>query len=48
MKIKFIDRKSRNIITETPPGEVFLKLLYNNPFGKMTLLPIAKHKTNLL
>ena len=44
MKIKFIDRKSRNIITETPPGEVFLKLLYNNPFGKMTLLPIAKRK----
>lgn len=44
MKIKFIDRRSGNVITETPPGEVFLKLLYNNPFGKMTLLPIAKRK----
>ena len=44
MKIKFIDRKSGNIITETPPGEVFLKLLYNNPFGKMAFLPIAKRK----
>jgi phosphatidylserine decarboxylase len=44
MKIKFIDRKSGNIITETPPGEVFLKLLYNNPFGKTALLPIAKRK----
>ncbi len=44
MQIKFIDRKSKNIITETPPGEVFLKLLYNNPFGKTALLPIAKRK----
>ena len=44
MKIKFIDRTSGNIITETPPGEVFLKLLYNNPFGKMAFLPIAKRK----
>lgn len=44
MQIKFIDRKSGDIITETPPGEVFLKLLYNNPFGKMAFLPIAKRK----
>lgn len=44
MKIKFIDRKSGNLITETPPGEVFLKLLYNNPFGKMAVLPVAKRK----
>ncbi|WP_299159387.1 phosphatidylserine decarboxylase [uncultured Tenacibaculum sp.] len=44
MQIKFIDRKSGNTITETPPGEVFLKLLYNNPFGKMAFLPIAKRK----
>ncbi|CAM1347980.1 phosphatidylserine decarboxylase [Tenacibaculum insulae] len=44
MKIKFIDRKSGNIITETPPGETFLKLLYNNPFGKMAVLPVAKRK----
>ncbi|WBX74156.1 phosphatidylserine decarboxylase [Tenacibaculum pacificus] len=44
MKIQFIDRKSGNKITETPPGEGFLNLLYNNPFGKMALLPIAKRK----
>ena len=44
MKIKFIDRKSGDLITETPPGEVFLKLLYNNPFGKMAVLPVAKRK----
>ncbi|MBE7652720.1 archaetidylserine decarboxylase [Tenacibaculum finnmarkense] len=44
MKIQFIDRKSGNKITETPPGEGFLKLLYHNPFGKMALLPIAKRK----
>ncbi|OCK43059.1 phosphatidylserine decarboxylase [Tenacibaculum soleae] len=44
MEIKFIDRKSGNIINETPPGETFLKLLYNNPFGKMAILPIAKRK----
>ena len=44
MKIKFINRKTGAIQTETPPGEGFLKLLYNNPFGKMALLPIVKRK----
>lgn len=44
MQIKFIDRKSGNIITEKPPGEAFLKLLYNNPFGKIAILPLAKRK----
>ena len=44
MQIKFIDRKSGKTITETPPGEVFLKFLYHNPFGKLTILPIAKRK----
>ncbi|TDQ24073.1 archaetidylserine decarboxylase [Tenacibaculum caenipelagi] len=44
MQIKFIDRKSGKIITETPPGEGYLKLLYNNPFGKMALLPLVKRK----
>ena len=44
MQIQFIDRKSGDKITENPPGEGFLKLLYNNPFGKMALLPIAKRK----
>lgn len=44
MQIKFIDRKTGKIQQETPPGEAFLKLLYNNPFGKMAILPIAKRK----
>ncbi len=44
MKIQFIDRKTGETHTETPPGEGFLKLLYNNPFGKIALLPIAKRK----
>lgn len=44
MQIKFIDRKSGKTQLETPPGEGFLKLLYNNPFGKMALLPIVKRK----
>lgn len=44
MQIKFIDRKSGKTIIETPPGEFFLKFLYQNPFGKLTLLPIVKRK----
>ncbi|CAM1333920.1 phosphatidylserine decarboxylase [Tenacibaculum aestuariivivum] len=44
MKIQFIDRKSGKLITETPPGEGFLKLLYHNPLAKTTLLPIVKRK----
>ncbi|CAM1341462.1 phosphatidylserine decarboxylase [Tenacibaculum amylolyticum] len=44
MQIKFIDRKSGEVQIETPPGEGFLKLLYNNPFGKMALLPLVKRK----
>ncbi|REH45796.1 phosphatidylserine decarboxylase [Tenacibaculum gallaicum] len=44
MKIKFIDRKTGKIVTENPPGEGYLKLLYNNPFGKMALLPLVKRK----
>lgn len=44
MKIQYIDRKSGTLITETPPGEGFLKLLYQNPFGKTALLPLVKRK----
>ena len=44
MQIKFIDRKSGKTQTETPPGEGFLKFLYDNPFGKTAILPIAKRK----
>jgi len=44
MKIQFIHRKTKEIITETPPAEGLLKFLYDNPFGKTTVLPIAKRK----
>lgn len=44
MQIKFIDRKTGEIRTEAPPAEGLLKFLYDNPFGKTTLLPIAKRK----
>jgi phosphatidylserine decarboxylase len=44
MKIKFIDRKTGAIISETPPAEGLLKFLYDNPFGKTAVLPIAKRK----
>ena len=44
MKIKFIDRKSGEIKFEKPPGEGLLKFLYNNPFGKLAILPLAKRK----
>ncbi|MEZ4687369.1 MAG: phosphatidylserine decarboxylase [Bacteroidia bacterium] len=44
MQIKFIDRKTGKLITETPPGEGLLRFLYDNPFGKTAILPIAKRK----
>ena len=44
MKIQFIHRKTKEIITEIPPSEGLLKFLYDNPFGKTAVLPIAKRK----
>ena len=44
MQIQYKDRKTGTLITEKPPGEGFLKLLYQNPFGKATLLPMVKRK----
>lgn len=44
MNIEFKDRKTGKIIKETPPQEHILNLLYNNPFGKLTLLPLFKRK----
>ncbi len=44
MQIKFIDRKSGKVQIETPPGEGLLNFLYDNPFGKLAILPIAKRK----
>lgn len=44
MNIKYIDRKSGEVFTETPPAEGLLKFLYDNPFGKTAILPIVKRK----
>ena len=44
MNIQYIDRQTGELKTEIPPGEGFLKLLYNNPLGKIALLPLVKRK----
>lgn len=44
MTIKYIDRSTGEIKIETPPAEGLLKFLYDNPFGKTAILPIAKRK----
>lgn len=44
MEIKFKHRTTGKISYEKPPAEGFLKFLYDNPFGKNTVLPIAKRK----
>lgn len=44
MQIKYIDRKTGEIKIETPPAEGLLRFLYDNPFGKTAILPIAKRK----
>lgn len=44
MQIKYIDRATGEIQTETPPAEGLLKFLYDNAFGKTAILPIAKRK----
>lgn len=44
MKIQYIDRKTGEIKLETPPAEGLLNFLYQNPLGKITLLPLVKRK----
>jgi len=44
LTIKYINRQTGEILTETPPAEGLLKFLYDNPFGKTAILPIAKRK----
>lgn len=44
MNIQFINRTTGKIEQETPPGEGFLKFIYENPIGKLTLLPLVKRK----
>lgn len=44
LHIHFVDRKTGEKRTESPPAEGLLKFLYDNPLGKHTLLPLAKRK----
>lgn len=44
MNIKYINRKTGKIQTETPPAEGLLTFLYDNPFGKTAILPLVKRK----
>ena len=39
-----MDRSTGDILTENPPAEGLLKFLYDNPFGKKAVLPLAKRK----
>ena len=36
-KIKYIERKTGEILTEKVPGEKYLKFLYYNPLGELPL-----------
>ena len=42
--IQYIDRQTGKLITETPPGEGWLKFLYHNPFGGLALSLVVKRK----
>jgi phosphatidylserine decarboxylase len=44
MEIKFINRTTNTIEIEHPPGRKLLDFLYQNPFGKNVILPVAKQK----
>jgi phosphatidylserine decarboxylase len=42
--IRFVNRETGEAQLETPPAEKLLKFLYENPFGKKTILTLAKRK----
>jgi len=42
--IKYVNRATGEKQIETPPAEKLLKFLYENPFGKKTILTLAKRK----
>ena len=43
-QIKFINRSTGSIEIETPPAEKWLKFIYGNPLGQLSLLPLVKRK----
>jgi len=42
--IKYINRKTGQLITVTPPGEAYLRFLYHQPFGELVLNAFVKRK----
>ena len=44
MKISYIDRRTGEEQLESPPGEGFLRFLYGNPLGQLTLNTLVKRK----
>jgi len=42
MEIKYINRATGEVETESPPAEELIDFLYNHPFGEKAVLPIAK------
>ena len=44
MNIRFINRYTGKIQMENPPAERLIKFLYDNPFGRSTLLKLVKRK----
>jgi phosphatidylserine decarboxylase len=44
LEIKYINRKTKKIHSESPPAEGLLKFLYDNPFGNTAILPLVKRK----
>ncbi len=44
MQIRYIDRSTGKIKTESPPAEGLIKFLYGNPLGRATVLPLVKQK----
>lgn len=43
-KIKYIERKTGEVLTEKVPGEKYLKFLYYNPLGELPLNLVVKKK----
>lgn len=42
--IQYLDRAAGQLVTESPPGESYLKFLYHNPLGGLALHSVVKRK----
>ncbi|MCP4481626.1 MAG: phosphatidylserine decarboxylase [bacterium] len=43
-RINYVNRRTGEIEVESPPSEDFLRFLYHNPFGNLSLSLLIKHK----